>query len=556
MKTILSIFFFCLFFAIEGYGQIRISGIENVKTKTNNSDATFIRKEVEVTKTTKDGTATTGVIKNKIEESKTYETPNGVGVELESQTTVVSDSSKQVIIDLNEAKYAAQPNGLSSKEGPGSTTLDKGPKVQLEKDQYFTVFSPEGMVLYTSKPGSIPTAVTTTRTVIEEKPDIQKTTNTWAMGLNVGSTILQGDVRSKMGFGFGISLQKAISRRFSLRYQSTFMQAYGQDWKLRETNSQFINYKTRISDHSLQAVIGLNARTPKKVLFNFIAGAGFSTFHSWRNFRDLNGAIYDYSGVSTPVTRGDRGAILGAIKEIQDNTYETVVPTNQLKAHINNTQITPSLMAGLGMTVKITKRTDFTVEHRISWHNSDGMDNYDTGGNDLLHYTSVGVNFKLGKNEMAAWWDPKKKVQITTYNTGVISKSETGVAQNIPEDKTKTKSTEKPYKEQNVIGFVFFDVNSSKVKQEYYSELYKLEKFLEDNPDFDIIIVGHGDMTATEFDNKTIAKDRAQSVYHFLTGIFKMDPERFETYYEVPKGNVVFARNQSEKNKSVTIIIK
>lgn len=562
MKTILSLFFFCLFFILDAHSQIRISGIENVKTQTNNSGATFVRKEVQVTRTTQgDGTSNNGVVTNEIKDAKTYKTKDGVAVELDAQTSKEdSITANQIVIDLEKAK--ANPNGYAPKDSPGSTTNNIGPRVQLEKNQYFTVFSPEGLVLYTSKPGgAAPNAATTTTTVIEEKVDVQKTTNTWALGPHIGTAFLQGDVRARLGFGMGITLQKAFSRRFSIRYQGLFSQVYGQDWQLKNI-PEFYNYKTRISDHSFQAVISLNARTPKKVLFNFMAGAGFTTIHTWKDARDLNGIVYDYSDIAAPITRGDRGEIINAINTLQDNTFETIVQRDQLKAGINNTLITPSLMAGLGMTIKLTRRTDLNIEHRISWHNADGMDNYVTGGSDILHYSSVGLNFKLGKKEMAAWWDPKKKVQITTYDFGTISKSETGKPQIAPIDLSKTKAEEKPYIEENIIGFVFFDVNASKVKQEYYAELYKLDKFLDENPDIKIAIVGHLDSKGSEFGNTTIAKDRAQSVYHFLTGIFKMDPDRFETYYEgennytVPVGNTIFARNASEKNKSVTIIIK
>lgn len=117
-------------------------------------------------------------------------------------------------------------------------------------------------------------------------------------------------------------------------------------------------------------------------------------------------------------------------------------------------------------------------------------------------------------------------------------------------------------REENIIGFIFFKPNSATIQQEYYAELYKLNYLLEQMPDVKLMLIGHSDIEGSEFQNKTIARSRAQAVYHFLVGILKMDADRFEVYgeekniYDVPDGETIYATNPSQKNRSVTLIIK
>lgn len=237
----------------------------------------------------------------------------------------------------------------------------------------------------------------------------ERKANQWALGFNVGIPFVTGDVRSKAGFGTSINVQKALGHVVSLRFQSFFGQVYGQDWKLQTNDSNFKNYKSRVSDHSIQGVFTLNninfyKRTPRAI-FNLIAGAGFSTNYTWTNILDQNGNLYDYSGISAAIDRSDKKDILNSINDLKDKGYETSVVQNKLDAHIKNTDINPAIILGLGLGFKISKRIDINLEHRVSWHNADNLDAYTANGNsDWLQYTSLGLSFKLGKQEDAMWW--------------------------------------------------------------------------------------------------------------------------------------------------------
>lgn len=149
----------------------------------------------------------------------------------------------------------------------------------------------------------------------------------------------------------------------------------------------------------------------------------------------------------------------------------------------------------------------------------------------------------------------KKQITFSAQNNTLGAPAE-------PNKNSNASSAFKNYADGEVLGFVFFDYDSDKVKPEYYSELFKLNTILDNSSDTQIILVGHGDVNASEKKDLLIAKNRSESVYNFLTKIFKMDPKKLEVFYEgennflIPEGNSINAANKKEMNRSVTIILK
>lgn len=115
--------------------------------------------------------------------------------------------------------------------------------------------------------------------------------------------------------------------------------------------------------------------------------------------------------------------------------------------------------------------------------------------------------------------------------------------------------------DEDILGFIFFDEGSARVKEEWYSELYKLNYFFEENPSATIMLIGHVDVEGVETGNPELAKSRSESLYHFLTKVLNMDSDRFELYvmadnnYDTPFFNSAGV-SQSQKNRSVTLAIK
>jgi outer membrane protein OmpA-like peptidoglycan-associated protein len=160
----------------------------------------------------------------------------------------------------------------------------------------------------------------------------------------------------------------------------------------------------------------------------------------------------------------------------------------------------------------------------------------------------------------------KQKEKSRSVNIFLESDSEDKIVDSRKID-IENKEIESPdnsasYKDGEIVGFIFFDENQKKIKQEYYSELFKLNTVIESMPDKQIIIVGHADTQGSEMQNVDIAKARSEAVLDFIVGIFEMDPNRFEVHYEgennfiVPEGNNINANSKIEMNRSVTIILK
>jgi outer membrane protein OmpA-like peptidoglycan-associated protein len=541
MKFIITSIFF-VFLSLNTFAQIKISGTKEVKTD-NPKQVEFVRKEVEITKTTiEENTVPTSNALDPIEETEknpinvVVETPNDASSSTNVNTSTQSTNPKQIVVDLN-----------SSSTTTSSSKNVSSPSSESQKKQETEMISHES-----ASPNSC---------------DV-KELNSWALGIQTGFAYIQGDVRAKSGFGASLSVQKGFSKRFSIRYQGIYAQVYGQDWKLKPSQSSYLNYKTRISDQSIQALVSLNKKHSNRYVVQFIAGAGFSTKISWTNSFDENGNVYDYSTVIPPTTIREKGEVLESISAIQDKGYETIISADQLSSHIKNTEINPSIILGLGVNVKLSDRLALGLEHRVSWHNTDNLDNFESNSNDLFHYSSVGLQFTLGKNEQALWWKNKETKCCATNNVTNSKAPTTNLTVSEKPKEEVTVEVSKPivdeviYIESNIIGYIFFDANSSKIKEEYYSELYKLNLLFEQDPNIKIQIIGHVDNKGSEFGNKTIARERANSLYHFLTGILKMDPSKFEissvseNNFSVPEGFEVNAKNQSQMNRSITLIYK
>lgn len=70
--------------------------------------------------------------------------------------------------------------------------------------------------------------------------------------------------------------------------------------------------------------------------------------------------------------------------------------------------------------------------------------------------------------------------------------------------------------EEFVFENVFFDFDSFDLKQESFSSLRRLHRFLQDNPTVSILITGHTDNLGSDDYNLKLSLQRAQSVQNYL----------------------------------------
>lgn len=256
-----------------------------------------------------------------------------------------------------------------------------------------------------------------------------KTDSGWKIGLNMGSTWQQSDMKAVAGIGFGATLGKALYQKegkffaFDLRFRYLRGWTWGYDLN-RDTNLvadpifngtnttspnlNFYadslgylhrNYLMDFNEYTLEGVLTLNRlRERTGILLYGFAGVGLTGYKVRTNqYDEFFGTNYNYNSLdSGNVERFDLSAML-------DDTYETnALDVNpEAKKKIG---FMPS--AGLGLGYQFTPKFAMGIEHKVTFTLDDIIDgktstmvNHQAGKqtNDRYHYTALKFIFHFGK---------------------------------------------------------------------------------------------------------------------------------------------------------------
>jgi len=238
--------------------------------------------------------------------------------------------------------------------------------------------------------------------------------NMWSVGIQLGMPNLIGDVDEKIAYGGGINIQKSLGHSFALRFQGLYAQVKGQEI-FKTTAGTFRNYNLEFMDFTLQGLVYLNninfyKRNPKILIYTF-AGVGVSTRKVTTNLLNADGAAYDYTAINSSSNFLDRFKVQKDLKALQDKTYETLISNKPGSIRGGGRQVNPTIAIGAGLLIKLSRRIDLNLEERISYHADDEMDGtrftregYYSGSQDIMSYSSIGLNFKIGKREEPLYW--------------------------------------------------------------------------------------------------------------------------------------------------------
>jgi len=278
----------------------------------------------------------------------------------------------------------------------------------------------------------------------------------WQIGIGAGSFLVSGDVKPAFGWGASLHVRKSIGYVFSLKLEYMFGQASGMNYSASnvrafpnispftrtapdgtvqavgqygESDNFFANYKmTQHHALSLQTVYNLNNikfhRKNNKWALNLILGLGANLYQTKINALDAGGNAYNTQmnnlvnkiggGREYDITKTKgRDGVLAELRGILDDSYETLAQQNAnniLTVGENQKRmvVNPFVNVGLSLEFLITKRFSIGLEHQSFISDDDFFDGKSrkengsrTSNIDIPHYTSLRLNFHLGKKDKA-----------------------------------------------------------------------------------------------------------------------------------------------------------
>ena len=261
-----------------------------------------------------------------------------------------------------------------------------------------------------------------------------KPRNQWEVGVKAGLLHVAGDVRSRLGFGGGLHVRKALGYVFSLRGELDYGVARGLNWSASRayrrnsawagynpaTTPVYYNYRTSIGELTLQGVVTLNnIRFHRaKSGFNIYAFAGFGgmVYNTKVNARNGNTPYNFASAVAIPNNYENRKDVRDELKDILDDDYETDGERDNSQPDLFNRPFRPVFVVGAGVQFKLSPRMNLAIEDKFSAPKTDLLDGQQWQENgidevaqtrdfDSYNFFSVGLNFNLGAKAVEPlWW--------------------------------------------------------------------------------------------------------------------------------------------------------
>ncbi len=289
-----------------------------------------------------------------------------------------------------------------------------------------------------------------------------KPRNQWEVGLNAGFMNVSGDVRSKSIFnkalnpletmGWGLTVRKAWGYVFSTRLQFMKGAASGYNYQASNgywghnspwenagyTGNVYYNYKTSITELSMQAVASLNNmkfhKERAKTNYYVFAGLGALSYQTMLDLKDASGSIYNFSNIGSGLTGTpyeNRNTINSQLKSLFDGEYETAAESHDNRGTFGNGTLRMISTFGAGVQFRLSNKLTLQIEDKVTMGFDDLIDGQRwqerpftmgapvassmTRDVDNINYLSIGLNLNLGGNSVAPlfWGNPMDYM----YNT-------------------------------------------------------------------------------------------------------------------------------------------
>lgn len=346
----------------------------------------------------------------------------------------------------------------------------------------------------------------------------------------------------ELTFGGGAKIEYHISPAFGLRGQFLLGNLSGID------DSQDRYFKAELWEANFSGVVSfsklLSPRWTKNDRIDIygVLGLGMVSYRS-RLFNSLTDVVVSTFGYNSTGTQ----------KENRLN--DLVIPL------------------GMGVRFNLTNRIDLEFESGFRMTQSDRLDalrrvfsNYDA-----YNYTSIGIVFKLGKNNRSMKWASPSAIMypgdVTRMDYLVervteVDRRVEGVDQRMiqspysREIEELRRQVQALDQRQNDLGSrvatladqrsgvtgasvaslmgVFFRLNSAAIDNLNYERIASAARFMNANPQVRIELIGHTDITGPSAFNFQLSERRARAVYEVLVNDFKINPDRLTISHRGP----------------------
>jgi len=428
----------------------------------------------------------------------------------------------------------------------------------------------------------------------------------WELGVNIGHPMISGDVEPLIpsGFGAGLHLRKSLNYFFSLKLTGNYFSTKGLDarpqslsslvnektftqnnlkGRFGEQTAIHRNYKTTIWTGGLEGVVNIGNllfhQPNPKWNMNISAGIGFQIPKTRVNLFDGNNN-YNWASVTQGLDLGsksDRKTARKRLKDMLDNSWETKGGVDKnIRALGDDKSLYPTFTGSLGVVRKINDRINLGLQHQVVFADNDLLDGFEyrsasdmSNSNDVLHYTSLSLNFNLGKKskrtEPLYWNNPMAPVLsdvAEVKSRPVVNLSESEV-EDLLEMLERDAERPEPLQLEDVAQYmqdqgyltedeineiinnkisnlrmdwwlpmIHFDLDKYYVRPEFYGHLKHVATVLKNHPNEKMVVRGFADNRGAEDYNEVLSYNRAKAVIDYLVEEYDIPRERMILQYK------------------------
>ncbi len=274
------------------------------------------------------------------------------------------------------------------------------------------------------------------------------------IGIHAGHFMVVGDVLPRPSWGAGIHFRRAFDYAFAWRIDAMYGVATGLEPRNSGNSADspaganrilngslnngldytatawYHNYQTKFMSVSIQGIWSLNSfnfkKQIRKVNWYVYGGIGADQFKAYYDAKNSAGQQHDFASVANNLNPGssreDRRTVADNVKDILDGDYETRAETALGRrpgddSEFDEFQINGHADVGVGVSFKLSEKLNISIDHKatvVFGNEGDLLDGYRhrstfdlTQYRDMINYTSVRLNFNLGKREDKSaplWW--------------------------------------------------------------------------------------------------------------------------------------------------------